>query len=181
MDAAILWRRLDRPGHDACTLRLEDGAWYLEGAAVWADRDGPAFMDYSVICGEDWEVRSARLQGRIGARPLTLSIRRGADDEWRVNGDVVPDSHGLRDLDLGFTPATNTIPLRRLAQTGEGASAAAWLDDSDWRLKPLHQTYRRAQPGIWDYTSVQHDFQARLTVDRNGFVTDYPGLWVKEG
>lgn len=178
--ASILWRRLDVAGHDACELHFEAGEWHLDGAAVWHDRSGPAQMTYALTCGEDWRPRTARLMGRIGGRALSLSIRRGPGGEWRVNGDEVPDSHGLADLDLAFTPATNLLPLRRFHPQGAGDSAAAWLDDGDWRLKPLHQRYRRDQDGRWHYHAAETGFETILTVGRHGFVTDYPGLWTQE-
>lgn len=178
--ALILWRRLDRPGHDVCQLLFEAGEWHLEGAAVWRDRAGPAQISYSVTCGDDWLTRSARLQGRVAGRALSLSIRRGLEGEWRVNGDEVAASHGLSDLDLGFTPATNTIALQRLKIAGGGNSAAAWLDDSDWRLKTMHQTYRHDGEGRWHYHAAESGFETMLTVNRHGLVTDYPGLWIEE-
>lgn len=178
--ALILWRRLDLPGHDACELRFASGEWHLEGAVVWRAPSGPAHLAYSVSCGEDWLARSARILGRAGGREISLSIRRGAGGEWRVNGDEVPGSHGLSDLDLGFTPATNTLPLRRLRGAGAGDSAAACLDPSDWRLRPLHQTYRREADGRWHYEAAEAGFQTVLAVDGHGFVTDYPDFWTQE-
>lgn len=181
-EALILWRRLDRPGHDACRLWLESGHWRLEGAAVWLDAKGPAHIAYEVSVGEDWITHSARIMGRVGPRAISLSIHRDATGNWRVNGEAIPEVTGQRDIDLGFTPATNTLPIRRLRaeRADQARLAAAWLDAGDWSLKVLPQTYQR-EGEDWLYTSPTHDFQARLTVDRDGFVTDYPGLWVKEG
>lgn len=150
--ASILWRRLDRPGHDAAWLRFEAGEWHLDGAAVWSDARGPAQIAYSLSCGEDWTSRSARLLGRVGGQGLSLSIRRGSGGEWRVNGDEVPGSHGLVDLDLGFTPATNTIALNRLKQAGGGDSAALWLGGGDWQPQPLHQGYAASRTGAGSIT-----------------------------
>lgn len=178
--ALILWRRLDRPGHDACQMRFEADEWHLEGSAVWQGRGGPAWLDYGVTCAGDWQTRSARVQGRVAGRAYSLSIRRGQGGEWRVNGDEVPESHGLMEVDLGFTPATNTIALQRLKVAGGGDSAALWLDDGDWRVKPLHQSYHRKDDGRWAYHAAESGFETCLTVDRHGFVTDYPGFWTKE-
>lgn len=178
--ARILWRRLDRPGHDTCALWREGEVWQLEGIAVWSDVKGPSNMAYSVTCGADWFPHSARVQGRVAAQDISLSIRRGNGGEWRVNGEELPETYGLSDLDLGFTPATNTLPLRRLAGKGQGDSAAIWLDDSDWQMKPMHQTYQRIESGRWDYHSHESDYRTALAVNMDGFVTDYPGLWVAE-
>ena len=87
--------------------------------------------------------------------------------------------HGLPDLDFGFTPATNTLAIRRLALAvgDDAAVTAAWLDPTDWALKPLRQTYRRTGPQTYAYASPDTGYQTTLTCNDFGVVTDYPGLW----
>lgn len=180
-DPFILWRRLDCPGHDACRIWQQDGRCGLEGVAVWLDDAGPAHLSYHVSCDENWITRSARVQGSVGQRPLSLSINRNENGDWHIAGEEMPDLHGLQDIDLGFTPATNTLPLRRLRSFGKDSAelAAVWLDPSDWSLKRLPQSYRKTDAG-WHYASPSHEFAADLVVDADGFVTDYPKLWIKE-
>ena len=175
----ILWRRLDQPGHDSCRIWQDGDLRGLDGVAVWRDPTGPAHLAYHVACNADWVTRSVRVQGRVGPHDLTLSIHRAETGAWRVNGESLPDLHGLQHMDLGFTPATNTLPIRRLIATrqAEAALAAVWLDPADWALKALPQTYQRSDTG-WRYTSP--GFSADLTVDADGFVTDYPEMWIKE-
>lgn len=182
-NAQILWRRLDLPGHDACRLWSEGSLWRIEGMAVWLAGTGPAQMAYEVSAGEDWITRSARIMGRAGKRAVSLSIHRDGMGNWRMNGESVPDVTGLPDIDLGFTPATNTLPIRRMRSTRQQAadSAAAWLDADYWQLKPLPQRYERRGDSLWHYRSHSHGFAADLTIDGDGLVTDYPPLWVKEG
>ena len=179
---AMLWRRLHQPGHDACWLWQDGERQGLDGVAVWLDDAGPAQMAYHVSCDAAWLTRAVRVQGRVGARDLTLSIHRDEAGTWRANGEELPDFVGLTDIDLGFTPATNTLPIRRMTALGQDRAdlAAVWLDAEDWTLKRLPQRYELGGQG-WRYASPTHDFTADLAVDHDGFVTDYPGLWVKEG
>lgn len=174
----ILWRRLDRPGHDRARLWPESDLWQIEGTAVWLDARGPARLSYLVTCGPDWVTRAARVQGHVGEGVLSVSIHRDAQGNWRMNGEAVPEVSGLQDVDLGFTPATNTLPVRRLTAAGlAGADiAAAWLDLGDFHLKPLPQHYERRDRAQWLYTSPTHEVRACLAVDRHGLITDYPGL-----
>ena len=178
-DPQILWRRLDLPGHDACRIQRDGDLPGLEGVAVWRDPAGPAHLTYLIACNPDWVTRSVRVQGRVGPHDLSLSIHRLDSGEWRLNGESLPDLHALQDIDLGFTPATNTLPIRRLraARQDTAEIAAVWLDPSDWTLKRLPQTYQRAGTG-WRYASP--GFAADLTVDADGLVTDYPKMWIKE-
>src|SRR6187399_1328094 len=103
--ASILWNRLDTPGHDACRLIEKHGGWELEGTAVFVKTGMPARLDYNVA--------------------------RTAKGSWTLDGDDALPSMDCVDLDLGFTPATNLIALRRLdLPVGQRATTfTAWLDD----------------------------------------------------
>ena len=83
------------------------------------------------------------------------------------------------DLDLGFTPATNLLALRRLhLATGESADApAAWIDLDNGALSELPQRYERRGDADYWYTAQRFDYQAMLNVTPEGFVTPYPTLW----
>lgn len=173
------WRRLDVPGTDHCTLVPLLSGWRLEGTAEFADPRGAARLDYTVSADDRWRTVSGAVHGSVGTRPVALDIERTQDHGWRVNGRVVPELGGLVDLDLGFTPATNLFPLRRLAlRIGESAdAAAAWLDEERWVLRRLPQRYERRAEDAWWYKSPEGEYEGLLRVNADGFVTEYPGLW----
>lgn len=110
---------------------------------------------------------------------MQIEIRRSENGEWSLDGDPLARSASLIDLDLGFTPATNLIAIRRLG-LGIGAASdapAAWLDVEEGRLDALAQRYeRRSESGYW-YQAPAVGYQALLEVDAIGFVRHYPGLW----
>ena len=173
------WRRLDVPGSDSCVLTRSDPGWRLSGTATFADPRGDARLEYTVAVDDQWRTTSGSVHGAIGTRPVALVIERTQDDRWRVNGVARPELDGLVDLDLGFTPATNLFPLRRLAlRVGESAdAAAAWLDEQRWVLRRLPQRYERRSDDAWWYESPDGGYEGLLRVNAEGFVIDYPGLW----
>ena len=178
----IFWRRLDGPGHDACRLERDDAGWLINGMAVFREEGKASALRYQVRSTEDWVTREARISGWSGADPIDLVVEHLAGDKWRMNGTHIGAVKGCKDVDLGFTPATNTLAIRRLdlAPGAHAETTAAWLDPADWTLKPLTQTYTRSGDATYDYTSPAHGFEARLTVDAHGLVSDYPGLWTAE-
>lgn len=175
VQAVAHWRRMDREGTDRCTLARAAHGWILSGQAKW-NQDGPVTLNYVVRCDENWNSLSADITGtRAGAR-IALRVGQGSRG-WSLNGRPQNGTLGCRDIDLCFTPATNLLPLRRLDMTGgEPVTArAVWLVPELDRLQRLDQTYARLDDGSFAYASP--GFAADLTVDRNGFVTRYPGLW----
>jgi hypothetical protein len=172
------WRRLDVPGTDECALTASGSGWQLDGIARYGAGDA-AELRYHVTCDAEWRTVTGRVDGRVGPRRIRLAIERDAAGTWTVDGVAAPELHGLIDLDLGFTPATNLFPLRRLAlQVGTSADAeAAWLDDEAWRLSRLPQRYQRRDQHTWWYESPSAGYAGLLAVNTDGFVTEYPGLW----
>lgn len=169
------WRRLDREGTDRCTLGRTDNGWMLTGQAVWRE-DGEVALTYAVRCDPHWRTLSADVTGTHGGHEIGLRILR-APEGWLMNDVLQPDAADCTDLDLGFTPATNLLALRRLAPDGPEPQpvSAAWLPPDLARLQRLDQTYTRIAAGRIDYASP--GFSARLSVHDSGFVTHCPGLW----
>jgi hypothetical protein len=182
MADSILWRRLDLPGHEIGRVALRDDRWELSGTAVFAHERTPCKLDYVVICDSGWRTRAARVSGMIGDQEIHLSVSVDAGQRWRFNGKEYPALAGCIDLDLGFSPSTNLLPIRRLAlNVGEEAEVrAAWLPFPSLGLKVLPQVYRREGERTYRYESGGGTFVRVLELNAVGFVTSYPGLWQAE-
>ena len=170
------WRALDRDGEDRCRLARMARGWMLVGHARFRDGTGWAALDYVLRCDEDWHTLSCDVTGTQGGGDVALRLeRKGAD--WRLNDEPRPALAGALDVDLGFTPATNLMPVRRLPEVGALTGRAAWLRVPGPLLDPLHQTYRRERGGYIHYAARETGYSTHLAVDEHGFVLDYPGLW----
>jgi hypothetical protein len=181
--ASILWRRLDAPGHDACRLERTASAWQLDGAAVFRTESGRiAQLHYRVRCDLLWHTQWGTVRGWLGESAVDLSITRDARGHWKLNDEAVPDMSHCVGLDLGFTPATNLLQLRRLnLAAGESADApAAWVDVEDGGLSELMQRYERRSDSTYAYEAKRFDYAEVLAVTAEGFVSDYPRLWAAE-
>lgn len=181
--ATILWRRQDGPGHDACRLERNDVAWQLDGAAAFRHESGRiAQLHYRLRCDRHFHTQWATVRGWLGGTAIDLSIAR-TPKGWTVNDAAVPDLAHCADLDLGFTPATNLLPIRRMhLQPGEEADApAAWLDLSEDGLGLLEQRYACIDPTRYRYASPRFGYDAELSLSEDGFVLEYPQLWSAEG
>lgn len=178
VEAQILWTRLDTPGQDTCRLLRLDTGWQLEGLAVFREQHQPYSLYYIIECDSYFHSQQAEIIGYEGDQQIHYSIRRKGND-WFMNGEKQPESEGLIDLDLGFTPATNLLAIRRLQlEIGqEGESVAAYLNFPDKRLTSLSQTYRRLSAESYKYESPSTNYSHSLTVDSSGFVIHYPELW----
>lgn len=165
---------------DACSFgQCEDG-YEISGSALSLDGKRATKLDYRVSCHSDWSTRAAQVSGWVGSERKGLSISRDAAGKWTTDGVELDGVMGLLDVDLGFTPATNTNAIKRLSlQVGDEAyTTAVWLDTDDWCFKCLTQVYRRLSNTEYAYCSPSHDYAATLEVDDFGIVRAYPQLWM---
>lgn len=177
--ASFFWRKLDHPGHDSCRLFKLTGGWRLSGAAVFLHGRRACHFVYDVITDAAFRTRSAAVSGYLGKRQLELRIRSTGAGRWRVDGVPNAGVAGCIDVDLGFTPATNLIAIRRLAlPVGEHAQApAAYLTLPSLRLTTLPQRYERTGRGEYAYEAPSVGYRGTLKVAASGAVIDYPGLF----
>jgi uncharacterized protein len=175
--ATAFWRRLDIPGRDAARLKEAEEGFELLGQSVSLDPKGPTALRYVLNLAHDWSTIEGRINGFIGNREIDDHIER-TPSGWNFNGrrcamaDIV-------DLDLGFTPATNTIQLKRVSlEIGETTHFdVAWLEAGDADLQRLPQKYHRVSEVEYAYESPQGNYRATIELDCSGFAAQYPGLW----
>jgi hypothetical protein len=179
--SSVAWRRLDVPGREEAEIRLVPGGWHLSGTVDVEEAGHNAQFSYRIDVDEGWRTRSALVEGKSGARPFRLGLSADGRGNWFREGEPVPALAGALDVDLGFTPATNTLPIRRLGlAVGESAPvASAWLRFPELRLERLEQVYTRESERSFRYRAEVNGepFVARLDVDEFGRVVTYEGLW----
>jgi uncharacterized protein len=179
---SILWRRLDRPGHESAHLFFEAPYFHLEGSAVFAHDRKPCRLDYEIICDSHWRTLSANVGGWVGNQTIKIKLAVSSDQRWQLNEKDCPEVAGCIDLDLNFSPSTNLLPIRRLElAVGQQAQVqAAWLRFPSFTLERLIQVYRRIDETTYRYESGGGSFVTELNVDPTGFVTNYPDSWRAE-
>nr|WP_281070707.1 putative glycolipid-binding domain-containing protein [Oceaniglobus trochenteri] len=173
--ATANWRRLDGQGDDKCRLVAEPEGYMLIGHARFVQAGVNAALDYVVRCDRHWHTTGADVTGTFGASALGWRFQRNG--AWTVNGTAVPGTDDCIDIDLGFTPATNLLPLRRLEATLDQPQAvtALWLSWPAGRVQPLSQRYHRIDAQTLRYGAP--GFDADLVAHPSGFVTHYPTGW----
>lgn len=188
-ERVVLWQRLDQPGLERCVLAARDDGWRLSGTVLLAEAGVPLAIVWSVDVDAAWRTTGARIDIQGAERDTFVVAVEQSDRDRRCRlargrGDdlgpatLMPAADGRIDIDLGFTPATNTLPIRRLdPPPGAGADVTAvWFRWPERRFEPLVQRYERRAPDRWRYLSAT-GFEADLTVDDLGLVVDYGEIW----
>jgi hypothetical protein len=178
----IVWRRIDIPGHEVATIVPAGDGWRVDGVAVLVESGRPCRIEYEIRCDARWMTQRCVIRGHVAERPVSLDVARSATGVWSIGGAEVPALEGCDDIDLGFSPSTNLLPIRRLALS-IGAHAivrAAWIRFPELTAEVLVQTYTRTGVDRYVYESAGGAFRRELQVDTFGNVIEYPGLWRAE-
>jgi uncharacterized protein len=177
----VAWRRSDEAETDEqCTLSLRDSGLSLVGTVIGAEGGLPVRVEYRVFTDRAGLTTAVHVRDLRGFGTRTIAVERDAKDRWMVDRIAAPSLKGCTDIDLGCSPSTNTLPIRRL-RLGIGASQtiqAAWVRFPELEVVKAAQTYTRLDEFTYRYASGT--FQAELTVDDDGLVTDY-AAWRRTG
>jgi uncharacterized protein len=170
---AILWRASDGGG-EVCVLEPAGRGRRLRGTVLTHEAKRPIELRYSVTVDAGWATTDVEVLVSFAGGDFHEPIEIGS--LWSGK-ERPPEYEDCVDVDLSFTPATNTLPIRRLGlRVGEEREiAVAWLVWPELRFERAVQRYARLREDRYRYT--QDDFEAELIVDKDGLVLEYEGLW----
>ncbi|MEU8821502.1 putative glycolipid-binding domain-containing protein [Actinoplanes sp. NPDC048796] len=202
---SLFWERKDTVGAENALVDSSSGL-YARGVALAVDPI-PYTCRYELRTDAEWVTGYLDVvaEGAGWARSVRLELAAG---RWRATtkeqGDLNavlssaghagagfpgiedPDRlFGAFDVDLGGSPLTNTLPVRRLGlhqARGDEVGMAhrlnvAWVLLPSLEVVPADQIYTALPDGRVRYAG--ETFSADLTIDDDGFVIDYPGLAVR--
>ena len=173
----VAWRRSDEVETDEhCTLTLRDSGLSLVGTVLGAEGGLPVRTEYRILTDAAGLTSAVSVRDLRGFEQRTLALARDAKGNWTVDGAPVRALKSCTDVDLGCSPATNTLPIRRL-RLAVGAShtiRAAWVRFPELVVEKAGQTYTRLDEFTYRYASGT--FEAELTVDDDGLVAGY-AVW----
>jgi hypothetical protein len=199
LPVSLFWNRKDTSGTEHALVDARHGL-YARGHQLAVDpiaytcryevQTDPTWatarLDVSAE-GAGW-VRSVRLELAAGRWRVTATEQGDLDAALTAAGHARaglpgmedPDLlYGVFDVDLGGSPLTNTLPIRRLdlARAENGVAhrlSVAWVLLPSLEVVQADQIYTALGPGKVRYAS--ETFSADLSIDDDGFVIDYPGL-----
>lgn len=197
---SLYWQRIDADGGQTVLYSDAQGL-HARGVAVAAG-PVPYVCRYELVTDGSWNaahlelttegagwLRSARLERAAGRWRVTTAEQgdldaalaaAGRPGEGGWPGIEDPDRlHDAIDIDLQYDPLFNTVPIRRLGLLAAPDGTVhrltmAFVRVPSLQVLPDQQFYRKIGEGLIGYSS--EDFSAELKVDKDGFVTRYPGL-----
>jgi hypothetical protein len=161
-------------------VTLDDG--HADSVLLAVDEDGEPFrLTYRLQWDDRGALRRADLESGTRGRMRALRLHVGGDGRWLdAEGRHLAHLDGCVDIDIWPTPLTNSLPIWRSAlAVGERREyRMAWVAAPALTVEARPQAYTRLDERSYLFESLDGSgFTARLPVDDDGFVVDYPGLF----
>jgi uncharacterized protein len=175
----LFWKSIQEGSLEHFSLRKESNQFILEGV-VLCTYEKPTRVYYKITTSSDWHTKSVEVS-MISSERKSLRLEVTPNQEWLLDGRRLETFTNLIDIDLGITPATNTLPINRLnLNVGESADlTAVWIRFPELTIEPLPQRYTRLGANTYRYENADDSFSADLTVDELGVVETYGNLWTR--
>ncbi|UYN98139.1 MAG: putative glycolipid-binding domain-containing protein [Devosia sp.] len=172
LNRSIRWRGLDLDTIEHAHIIATTRDTRIRGAIV-----GPDFgLFYRLKLDENGHTRTVRIE-RADGRTLEL-FADGAGGWSDDRAEPIAALRGCIDVDIWPTPLTNSLPIWRSAWTGQPLRfAMAWIDATDMSVSRAEQVYTRLDDTRFRFQSA--DFERDITLDGDGLVVDYPGLFTQ--
>jgi hypothetical protein len=204
VERLIVWRGLDSLRWEVAHFRFNPQGVAARGTQVGTEpvpyrldydldaRDGFVTRQLDVRAeGEGWSRGVVLQHDGKGAWTCGVEARGQVDlDVSGADGGVLEQLTDARDCDLGFSPVTNLMPIRRhRLNQKEGAAdiVVAWVSVPDLKLHPYAQRYesirRSAEGSVVRFIDLglSEGFVADLRLDGDGVVEVYPELAERVG
>jgi hypothetical protein len=161
---------IEPPSTETCHIEISGRGVRITGTVSGEHGE----LSYAIAADPHWRFRALVIA--LGERSCRLER---VDDEWTVDGEPRPDLAEAHEPDISASPVSNTLPIRRL-DLADGQSAdivTAYVSVPELTVFPDPQRYTRLSRHEYLYESRDSDFRRTLTVDDDGFVVTYPGLF----
>jgi hypothetical protein len=190
----IVWRGVEEWLAEAAQIELTDRGLRASGTQVGA-HPAPYRVDYRLDASDGFVTRELDLTAVGEGWSRRLLLRHDGSGGWSANveddGDPpggawdgeLPDLSDALDIDIGFSPLTNSMPILRHElhrQVGSTDFVMAWVSIPDLRVTASKQRYEhvRADDGgaTVRFLEVEDEFTAELELDSDGLLVFYPAL-----
>jgi uncharacterized protein len=177
LERSVRWRSRVHGGlEDLKLIAGNDGTSWARSAIVGRANDRPIGVFYELEIATGWTPKSLAIRRNDG---VALELRHDGQGGWSNRDNSLGHLSGCLDVDFDMTPFTNTLPIRRAAlDVGESRRFRMVYVPAD-TLEPFvdEQIYTRLESHRYRYDAADGSFSAEITVDEDGLVRDYPGLF----
>ncbi|MEK3805621.1 putative glycolipid-binding domain-containing protein [Bacillus sp. FSL H8-0547] len=179
---AVSWNKIDSSGTEHFSLAREGGLFRGYGKVTYEEGNVLFYVNYAVELDSNWRTRNVKIAAS-GAGELEI-LSDGEGRWFRPDGKEIGELNGAIDVDLSVTPFTNSLPINRNEwEPGQKRNfEMVYVDVPQLRLFKVSQTYTFLEQidSTRTFAYQCRDFESLIYVDTEGFVLEYPDLFIRK-
>jgi uncharacterized protein len=181
MQVNLLWTGRKYYSLENCLVDITETGTTITSTIIGHYQNKIYKVEYRIRTNENWETTSFEISSRHSNEEHLISFEGDGKGNWRNSGRPVNEFQGCIDIDIPLTPFTNSLPINRIKMLpgDEKEIQVIYLDLLSQEIKAVRQHYRCLSATEYQYENIPNDFEATIKVDENGFVVDYPALFVR--
>lgn len=183
MQRNIIWKGLDDESLENCIVHVQAQRILVRSCIVGMAGGKPFKVDYRLSLDHSWRTFNVDVVIQSDNTFFSRQYTGNGRGHWYLNNVPVPELEGCIDVDIVFTPLTNTLPIRRLnLQTGQREQIrVVYVDVPAQEIRPDVQYYTCLAPDRYLFENADGSFTAEIETDNEGWVKYYPGLFEMRG
>lgn len=184
MTSELIWQHLDAAGWEHVRVIDDHPGWTVFDSILVREDKGQVLRGgYTLVVDKQW--RTLELRFMLESAPGSMQgihLLTEGDGRWTdANEQHIPELDGISDVDIQWSPLTNTLPLNRLGMS-EGSHhdvRVAYIALPDIALQVVDQHYDRPNEEVLEFSAPGRPEKFAIEVDNNGFVKHYPELFIR--
>lgn len=177
----MFWEKQQTTGSEYLELSCGNQTIQVESTVLFMEDGVPHRVTYKILLDTNWVVKHIYIMNHNLGK--TLSLSSNEDGSWfDDNGDEIHVLRGAVDIDISCTPFTNSLPINRLAWIPDEPKLfeMVYVSAHDLTFKKVKQMYtliNDEETRTFHYRSGT--FESPVIVDKDGFVLEYPELFIR--
>jgi len=182
MQKNILWAGIEYDSLENCMIKSKESGVEINSVIIGSYKHEIYRVSYLIKTNEHWATVFFELEVQFSDRKLMYSYNCDREGNWTKNGSAIDEFKGCIDIDISLTPFTNSLPINRLKlEINERRQIKVlYIDILNQEIKPVLQNYTRISDVEYKFENVPNDFEAIISIDEDGFVVNYPNLFVRQ-
>lgn len=172
------WQGLYYNSTEECSIETSADKIVIKSSITGEHKKTTYHANYTIKTDSSWHTVSFEVECSFNKTQHRIS---GVHEKsgWMINNQFRKEFSSCIDVDITLTPLTNTLPINRLSLPIDQSRQIdiLYINVFENKVYPVKQQYTRKTETIFNFQNVPNDFEADITVDADGYVTNYPKLF----
>lgn len=177
----FIWENQQDYGCELLKLTSSEDGVTAKGTVINQGNQGSYVITYQIDLDRHWSTKRLHIVHDEGG---SLEIFSDGKGKWfNQSNEELDELMGAMDVDVSITPFTNTLPINRLNweinQSRDFEMVYISLPSLHMQKVTQSYTFVNQKDDVRIFRYQSRGFEAYVSVDEEGIVKDYPGLFVR--